>query len=86
MEVNRRDLAVGVGREAGVGSRGGPIALEEAIVEGSGEVRQVDFDGSAGLQSDRQGSDFVVGVGEEKEESEAEGEEKGGEREEESGD
>lgn len=35
---------VGVGREAGVGP-GSPVGVEEAIVEGSGEVCHVDFDG-----------------------------------------
>ncbi|KAG6625844.1 hypothetical protein CIPAW_15G006700 [Carya illinoinensis] len=41
-EMSRHDLAVGFGGAAGVGR---PLLVEEAIVDGSGEVGNVDFDG-----------------------------------------
>lgn len=78
-EVGRSDLAVGFGGDAGVGGGGGPVLVEEAVVEGSGEVHDVDFDESVGLLRGGLGSDLCVGFGEEDEEGEGKGEEKGGE-------
>lgn len=41
------DMAVGVGREAGLGGRGRLVPVEEeSIVEGSEEIGNVDFDGN----------------------------------------
>jgi hypothetical protein len=77
--VGRSDLGVGFGGEAGVGGGGGPVPVEEAVVEGSGKVRHVDFDGSVGLLKGGLGSDLRAVVGEEEEEGEGKGEEKGGE-------
>lgn len=43
--MGRTGLSVGVGSKPGIGTGGGPVLVKEAIVEGSGKVCNVDFDG-----------------------------------------
>lgn len=66
-------IGVGVGGEAGVGE-GGPVALEEGVVEGSGEVGDVDVDGGGGGGGGEGWRVEDCGCGEGGEEVEGEGE------------
>jgi hypothetical protein len=75
-------MGLGVGGETGVWNGGGPVGVEEAVVEGSREVGDVNIDGVMGMKGDL-GLDLWVG--EEEEEGEGENAEES-EREEESGD
>lgn len=82
MEMGLGLMGLGVGGETGVWNGGGPVGVEEAVVEGSGEVGDVNIDGVMVMKGDL-GLDLWVG--EEEEEGEGENAEES-EREEESGD